>query len=88
MRNKLLKIFLLSVLAFGSVLGIPVNPKDIEDLLAGMNQAKERALEEHDDSGDPETTDRRKARQNSATDGDDQGDDSAENRNSEFAGQK
>lgn len=88
MRNKLLKIFLLSVLAFGSILGIPINPKDVEDLLAGMNQAKERTIEEYDDSGDPDTTEGRKIPQNSAVAGADPEDADIEKSDSEFADQE
>lgn len=60
MKNKLLKIFLLCLLAYGSILGIPMDPKEIEELMAGMNQAKECTFEEEADSGDPDTTDGRK----------------------------
>ena len=60
MKDKLLKIFVLAVLAFGSICGMPINPKDVEELLAVMNQAKEMKIEEHYDNGDPDTTDGRK----------------------------
>jgi len=56
MRDKLLKMFVLAVLAFGSIIGMPINPKDVEELLAVMNRAKEKQVEEHYDSGDPDTT--------------------------------
>lgn len=69
MRTKLLKIFMLCVLAFGSLIGIPFNPKDVEEMLAGMNQAKESTLEERDDNGDPDTTSGRRALENVTTQG-------------------
>lgn len=59
MKNKLLKIFLLCLLAYSSILGIPMNPREIEELLAGMNQAKECTRQEQEGSGDPDTTDGR-----------------------------
>jgi len=70
MKNKLLKIFILAVLAFGSIIGVPMNPREVEEMLAGMNQAKEKTFEEHDDSGDPDITDGRhqELQQNLTTD--------------------
>lgn len=69
MKTKLLKIFMLCVFAFGSLIGIPFNPKDVEEMLAGMNQAKESTLEERDDNGDPDTTSGRRALENVTTQG-------------------
>ena len=69
MKTKLLKIFMLCVFAFGSLIGIPFNPKDVEEMLAGMNQAKESTLEERDDNGDPDTTSGRRTLQNVTTRG-------------------
>ena len=60
MKNKLRQIFLLCVLAFGSIIGVPINPRDVEELLAGMNQAKEKTIQESSDSGDSDTTDGRR----------------------------
>jgi len=71
MKNKLLKIFVLLLLAYGSLIGIPMNFREVEELLAAMNQTKEKTLEEHDDSGDPDTTDGRGTLKNlTADDGD------------------
>ena len=47
------------MLGLSSTFGIPMNPKDVEELQEGMSQAKENRLEEHGDSGDPDTTDDR-----------------------------
>lgn len=69
MKTKLLKIFMLCVLAFGSLIGIPFNPKDVEEMLAGMNQAKESTLEERGDNGDPDTTSGRRALESVTTQG-------------------
>lgn len=69
MKTKLLKIFMLCVFAFGSLIGIPFNPKDVEEMLAGMNQAKESTLEERDDNGDPDTTSGRRTLENVTTQG-------------------
>lgn len=61
MKNKLRKLFLLSVLGYGAVFGVPMDPQEVEELLDAMNRPKnEITLEEHDDSGDPEDTDARR----------------------------
>ena len=59
MRNRLIKLFLLCLLGLSSAFGVPMNPKDVEELQEGMSQAKENRLEDHGDSGDPDTTDDR-----------------------------
>jgi hypothetical protein len=52
-KNKLRKIFLLSVLGFGSAFGLPMDPQEVEELLDAMNRPKaEVTIPDHDDNGD------------------------------------
>jgi hypothetical protein len=48
------KIFLCLVLGFGSLTGLMMDPKKIEELMHSMNQTRiEVTIPEQDDQGDP-----------------------------------
>jgi hypothetical protein len=53
--RKLRALFLGLVLGFGSMLGMPMRPEDIEELMHSMNQTRvcQMVREEHNDVGRP-----------------------------------
>lgn len=53
MKDKVRKLFLLSILSFASAFGLPMDPQKIEELLDTMNRPKcEMTIPDYDDSGD------------------------------------
>ena len=54
MRTRLLKAFVCVFLGVGSVMGVPMRPEEIAELMSNMNQPKIAVtLPEDDDRDDP-----------------------------------
>ena len=54
MRTRLLKAFVCVFLGLGSVMGVPMRPEEIAELMSNMNQPKIAVtLPEDDDRDDP-----------------------------------